>query len=156
MGLGTAVGLGLAMAAPDESVWTFEADGGLLMNLGVLGVVAKLRPPNLRLVVFDNESYHSGGRMETLTSDTVDLAAVGTACGLRHVATVRDADAFAAAAAQAAERTEPSLIVAKVDTTIVGPPLTMEYVEIKQRFVRDMERKLGLTILRPAEQISAP
>lgn len=153
MGLATSVGLGLALAAPAEPVWTFEADGGLLMNLGVLGVVAKLRPANLRLVVFDNETYLSGGGHETLTSDTVDLAAVAVGCGWRHAVTVRDVDAFAAAAAEVTARAEPSLIVAKVDTSIVGPPLTIEYVETKQRFVRDVERKLGVTILRPAEHI---
>jgi thiamine pyrophosphate-dependent acetolactate synthase large subunit-like protein len=153
MGLATAVGLGLAVAAPKEPVWTFEADGGLLMNLGVLGVVAKLRPANLRLIVFDNETYLSGGGFDTLTRDTVDLAAVAAACGWRHAATVRDVDAFAAAAAAAAARPEPSLILAKVDTSIVGPPSTLEYVETKQRFVRDVERKLGVTILRPAEHV---
>jgi len=153
MGLTASVALGVAVAARDERVWALEADGGLLMNLGFLGVVAKVRPANLRLIVFDNETYLSGGRLETLTRDTVDLAAVGTACGWRYTTTVRDVEAFATAVEQAARRGEPSLIVAKVDTSISGPPLTSEYVETKLRFVRDVERKRGVTIARAAEHM---
>jgi thiamine pyrophosphate-dependent acetolactate synthase large subunit-like protein len=156
MGLGAAVGLGLAKAVPSEPVWAFEADGGLLMNLGFLGVLGKLDQANLRLVVFDNETYLSGGGLDTLTAETVDLAAVATACGLRRVTEVREVDEFAAAMTSAAAVSGTSVIVAKVDRSVEGPPLTAEYVEMKQRFVRDAERKLGVAILRPAEAVAAP
>jgi sulfopyruvate decarboxylase subunit beta len=154
MGLPISVAVGVAVAQPRETVWAFEADGGLLMNLGFLGVVGKLQPPNLRVLVFDNETYLSGGKLPTLTADTVDLAAVASACGWRHASTVRDVDAFAAAVDEAAGRREPSLVVAKVDTSVVGPPSSAEYVETKLRFVRDVERKLGIEILRPAEVVT--
>jgi thiamine pyrophosphate-dependent acetolactate synthase large subunit-like protein len=156
MGLPISVALGVAVARPDDTVWAIEADGGLLMNLGFLGVVGKLQPPNLRVLVFDNETYLSGGGLPTLTHDAVDLAAVASACGWRHSRTVRDVGAFAAAVTDAAARREPSFVLAKVDTSVAGPPSSAEYVETKLRFVRDVERKLGIEILRPAERVQRP
>jgi len=102
---------------------------------------------------FDNERYLSGGGLPTLTRDAVDLAAVAAACGWRHTTTVDEVAAFASAVEQAAARREPSLIVAKVDASIAGPPSSAEYVETKLRFVRDVERRLGIEILRPAEGV---
>ena len=90
MGLTTALALGLAMAQPDERIWAFEGDGGMLMSLGMLGVIARARPRNLKVLLFDNENHECGGPYPTLTRDTVDLAAVALACGWDSAEVVRD------------------------------------------------------------------
>jgi thiamine pyrophosphate-dependent acetolactate synthase large subunit-like protein len=154
MGLTTAIALGLALARPDQRVWAYEGDGGMLMNLGLLGVIAKQGPRNLTVLVFDNANHECGGPYPTLTADTVDLARVACACGLEHAATVADEEALVAAVRDSLARGELGLIVAKVELGTDGAPMTIDAVEGKFRFVRDIERKLGIEIIHPPEYYS--
>jgi thiamine pyrophosphate-dependent acetolactate synthase large subunit-like protein len=154
MGLTTAIALGLALAQPTERVWSFEGDGGILMNLGLLGVVAKSAPPNLRVVIFDNGNHECGGPYPTLTVDTVDLDAVGRACGLNPEPHASNEDAFRLAIEAMAGRAATGLVVAAIELGTDGSPMTIDAVEGKFRFVRDVERKLGLELIHPPEYYS--
>jgi sulfopyruvate decarboxylase subunit beta len=155
MGLTTAIALGLALAQPEQQVWAFEGDGGLLMNLGMLGVIAKAMPRNLRVIVFDNESHECGGPYPTLTQDTVDLAAVARASGWAAATTVDDEDTLVAEVKRLAGDPSLCLVVAKVDVGTDGDPMTIDAVEGKLLFVRDVERKLGIEIIHAPEHYSA-
>jgi sulfopyruvate decarboxylase subunit beta len=119
MGLASSVGLGIALSRPDVTVIVFDGDGSVLMNLGGLTTLARYRPRNLVHVVFDNESLLSVGGFPTATSTGSDLAAIASAAGVPHTATVRDVDAFRSAFDAARERRDLATIVAKVDA--VGP-----------------------------------
>jgi thiamine pyrophosphate-dependent acetolactate synthase large subunit-like protein len=154
MGGTTAIALGLAMARPDQRVWAFEGDGGMLMNLGLLGVMAHAGPRNLKVVVFDNENHECGGPYPTLTADTVDLAAVALACGWRDAVLETDEDGFVATVERLAASDDLGLVVVKVALGTDGAPMTIEAVEGKLRFVRDVERKLGIEIIHPPEHYS--
>ena len=57
MGLASSIGLGLALARPELRVFVVDGDGSLLMNLGSLATIGWTRPPNLVLIVWDNEEY---------------------------------------------------------------------------------------------------
>jgi thiamine pyrophosphate-dependent acetolactate synthase large subunit-like protein len=96
MGGAAMVGLGLALAWPEQRVLVLTGDGEMLMGLGSLATIAAQRPPNLRIVVLDNESYGETGRQSTHTAMGTDLAAVANACGIRYTRTVRQADEVAA------------------------------------------------------------
>ena len=96
MGGAAMVGLGLALAQPQYKVMVLTGDGEMLMGLGSLATIAAQRPPNLRLVVLDNERFGETGQQPTHTAMGVDLAAVATACGFPHVRTVREAAELAA------------------------------------------------------------
>jgi thiamine pyrophosphate-dependent acetolactate synthase large subunit-like protein len=61
MGMAPALALGLALARPDRRVVLLEGDGDLAMNLGVLITIAGAAPTNLRLAVFINDRYETGG-----------------------------------------------------------------------------------------------
>ena len=154
MGLTTAITLGLACALPRERVWAFEGDGGMLMSLGLLGVIAKKRPDNLRVVIFDNENHECGGPYPTLTADTVDLAAVALATGWDTAHTVSDEAAFAQATADLRDAPGLNLLVAKIELSTDGSPMTIDAVEGKFLFVRDVERKVGIEIIHPPEYYS--
>jgi hypothetical protein len=67
MGLAPAIGLGLALARPARRVVVFDGDGNLLMNLGILAMIAARRPANLLHLVFDNEVYGSTGNQASLS-----------------------------------------------------------------------------------------
>ncbi len=96
MGGAAMVGLGLALAQPHRTVLVITGDGEMLMGLGSLATIAAQRPPNLRLVVLDNECYGETGHQRTHTAMGVDLAAVAQGCGFPHTRTVRQAADLAA------------------------------------------------------------
>ena len=58
-------------------------DGEMLMGLGSLATIAVQRPPNLAILVQDNEHYGETGMQETHTKHGVDLVAMAEAAGLR-------------------------------------------------------------------------
>ncbi|HLH25491.1 MAG TPA: thiamine pyrophosphate-dependent enzyme [Chloroflexota bacterium] len=151
MGLVTPLCLGLALALPHRRVIAIDGDGSLLLNLGALATVANAAPPNLILLVFDNQSYASTGGLPTATAGATDLAAVAQGAGIRQALTVHSVEAFRDAVERALAGDGPWVIVAKVTgaTEAVGPKL-MDGRENKYRFVRYVEQTEGLTILKPS------
>jgi thiamine pyrophosphate-dependent acetolactate synthase large subunit-like protein len=135
MGLASSVGLGLALARPDRLVFVLDGDGSLLMNLGSLATIASMRPPNLVLIVWDNEEYGTTGGQRSATAHGADLAATARALGIEAAVTARG-DIELKAAVDRARLTGPTVIVAKVAESRpkVKPPL--DCVFIKQRFMR--------------------
>src|SRR5438045_3256128 len=61
MGSAASIGLGLALARPDERVLVIDGDGSLLMQLGSLVSIAEHRPRNLVHVVMENGTYETSG-----------------------------------------------------------------------------------------------
>ncbi len=90
MGQAAMVGLGLACARPERRVLVVTGDGEMLMGLGALATIAVQRPPNLAVVVLDNERYGETGMQRTHTAQGVDLAEVARACGFPAAASIAD------------------------------------------------------------------
>jgi thiamine pyrophosphate-dependent acetolactate synthase large subunit-like protein len=82
MGGGALVGLGLALAQPDVPVVVVTGDGEMLMGLGALATIGFKAPPNLTVIVLDNQIYGETGGQASHTSGRVDLCAVARGCGL--------------------------------------------------------------------------
>jgi thiamine pyrophosphate-dependent acetolactate synthase large subunit-like protein len=97
MGGAAAIGLGLALAQPARRVVVISGDGDILMGLGSLATIAVQRPPNLAIVVFDNERYGETGMQPTHTAHGVDLAEMARAAGISVTGTVYDQAALEAA-----------------------------------------------------------
>jgi thiamine pyrophosphate-dependent acetolactate synthase large subunit-like protein len=135
MGLATSIALGIALAQPSRQVVALDGDGSLLMNLGSLATIGALRPPNLLVIVWDNEQYGTTGGQTSPTAATADLASAARAMGIADSCVVRDVDAFDTAIARTGRVPGPAVIVAKVseNTPAVKPPL--DAVFIKQRFM---------------------
>jgi thiamine pyrophosphate-dependent acetolactate synthase large subunit-like protein len=114
MGGAAMIGLGLALAQPERRVLVITGDGELLMNLGSLATVAVLRPPNLAIVVFDNERYGETGMQATHTAHGVDLAGVAAACGFAITGTLREEAEVETALSALRTSPGPVLYVAKV------------------------------------------
>jgi sulfopyruvate decarboxylase subunit beta len=120
MGLASSIGMGIAMNLPDEKVVVIDGDGSVLMNLGTLTTMARYRPRNLVHIIFDNGSLLStGGFASHTTSGVTDLAKIAEGAGVPNVALTRTPLEFIEAAADAFERDDLSVIVAKVEA--VGP-----------------------------------
>ncbi len=120
MGLASSIGLGLALNLPQERVLVLDGDGSVLMNLGTLATMARYQPANLVHIIFDNGSLLStGGFASHTTSGITDLAAIARGAGITNVATANSLYAFIETVADAFDRHELSVIVAKVEAT--GP-----------------------------------
>ena len=88
MGGAAMIGLGLALAQPKLPVLVITGDGEMLMGLGAFATIGVQQPPNLKIIVLDNELYGETGAQATATTRT-DLAAVAKACGIAQSSTVR-------------------------------------------------------------------
>ncbi len=83
MGQAAMIGLGLALAQPARRVLVITGDGEMLMGMGSLATIGVQQPPNLTVVVIDNERYGETGMQKTHTAHGVDIAGVARACGLK-------------------------------------------------------------------------
>ena len=82
MGGACAIGLGLALAQPDQSVVVITGYGELLMGIGSLGTIAVKQPKNLTIMVLDNGHYGETGMQRSHSSLGVDLVAVAKGFGI--------------------------------------------------------------------------
>jgi sulfopyruvate decarboxylase subunit beta len=153
MGLASSLGLGIALARPEREVIVFDGDGSVLMNLGGLTTLARYRPPNLRHVIFDNETLLSVGGFPTATATGTDLAGIAAAAGVPRTATVRTIDSFVTAFDAALAARDLTTLVAKVEP--VGPSgyvTDLSLLENRfafQRYLRSASNPASEARLRP-------
>ena len=125
MGSAAMTGLGLALAQPERPVLVLTGDGEMLMGLGSLATIGVQRPPNLSVVVLDNERYGETGMQATHTAHGVDLAAIAAACGFVVSEMIRDMVEVEALRAELRKRRGPLFAQVKIaaDTKpLVLPP----------------------------------
>jgi len=124
MGLATSIGLGLAIALPKQKIVVLDGDGSLLMNLGTLSTMARSGVANLVHVVFDNQSYVSGGNTSTATAAGADLAGIARASGIPSVASARSVAEFGVEFRSSLDSGKLTTLVAHVDTSAPADWLT--------------------------------
>src|SRR5512134_3675898 len=86
MGLASSMGLGLAMARPQQKVIILDGDGALLMNLNSLTTAAARAPQNLVHIIWDNRQFELTGGQPTHTAYGADPSALARAAGFDKVA----------------------------------------------------------------------
>ncbi len=135
MGGATMIGLGLAIAQPRRKVLVITGDGEMLMGLGSLATIAVKRPPNLAILVQDNEHYGETGMQETATGHGVDLVAMARGAGFtRTMLVTSEAEVPALHAAIHAEGL--FFAVAKIEATpkkLVLPPRDGAVLQARMR-----------------------
>lgn len=137
MGGAAMIGLGLALAQPDQPVLVITGDGEMLMGMGAFATIAHQAPPNLAIVIIDNELYGETGAQPTHTAGGADLAAIARACGVERSGEVTDMAGVDALAARL-HRANAGLQVAvlKVAPTKTGKTLAIRdgaYVKSRLR-----------------------
>jgi len=65
MGHCSSIALGIAIANPDKKVICIDGDGALLMHLGSLSTISKIKPDNFYHILLNNEVHESVGGQET-------------------------------------------------------------------------------------------
>jgi len=101
MGQGPPLGLGIALAQPDQRVIVVNGDGCLLMNLGCLVTITAHAPRNFTLIIIDNGVYEVTGNQATIGSaakrsskQSVDYVALARATGFEEVYEFDDVESW--------------------------------------------------------------
>jgi len=136
MGLPSSIALGLALMRPGVRVFALDGDGSLLMNLGSLATIANEAPPNLIVVVWDNERYATTGGQKTATARRANLAMIARGAGIEGSLVVRDPRSLEEAMTHARTRPGPWVVVAKVEESIPTARPPLDPIVLKQRFMK--------------------
>ena len=138
MGLASAIGLGLTRARDRSATVVFDGDGNLLMNLGILPLVASLGPRRFVHVVFDNEVYGSTGNQRSVSGE-VRLDRVAAAAGYRSVTAVTEAGDITDAVGAALAADGPHFVLVKVTPTQAeAPRIPYTPGDLRERFRASM------------------
>lgn len=150
MGMVSQVGLGLALALPKWRVIVLDTDGSMLLAPSIFPVIAVHKPPNLRILVFDNEQlYGSRGGPKSQTAFGTDLAGLVRAAGLENVNTLREVDSLDSALSGFMSGEGPSILIAKIEPSSRGMGPKMNGQENKFQLVRYIEEIEKTEILGP-------
>ncbi|NWJ45835.1 MAG: aldehyde dehydrogenase [Chloroflexi bacterium] len=136
MGGAAMVGLGLALAQADRKVLVITGDGEQLMGLGAFATIGVQQPPNLRIVILDNERYGETGQQQTHTANGVNLAAVAQACGFNNTRTIYTIEEVETLQSDIHLSNELLMAVVKIALTVdplVLPPRDGAYLKNRMR-----------------------
>ena len=145
MGVAPAVAMGIALALPERPVTLLEGDGDLSMNLGVLMTIAGAAPSNLRIVVFQNNRYETGGGQPLAAGDLVDFAAIAKGAGIPWVASADNEEDAELQLAELLARPGPGLLVLRVEQEPLPYPEEVAWSKVEritmfmQRLVRETQ-----------------
>lgn len=114
MGGAAPLGLGLALAQPDQSVVVITGDGEQLMGIGSLATIGVKQPKNLTIVVLDNGHYGETGMQRSHSSLGTDLVAVARGFGIPHAFAATGIDACDDIAAAIRARNQTSFVQVKI------------------------------------------
>ena len=136
MGLASSIGLGVALKNPRKSVFIFDGDGNILMNLGSLTTIASQKPKNLIHVVFDNSVHESTGGQPT-NSNFVNIEKIAKACNYNHTFTVRTENNLLKILDKIKKLKGPIMIVVKIQQSKgeKSKRVNILSVDIKERFM---------------------
>ena len=136
MGLASSIGLGVALKNPRKSVFIFDGDGNVLMNLGSLTTIASQKPKNLIHIVFDNSVHESTGGQPT-NSNFVNIEKIAKACNYNHTFTVRTENNLLKILDKIKKLKGPIMIVVKIQQSKgkKSKRVNILPVDIKERFM---------------------
>ncbi len=142
MGLSSSIGLGVAMAQ-NKKVISIDGDGSVLTNFGTLPTIANNATDNYILLVIDNGSYGSTGDQPTYAGKKTSLTEVARACGCETVIECQ-ATETADVLQKAIDNDKMTIIISKCESgNIKVPVITMDPVVIRDRFIKEIERRNG-------------
>jgi sulfopyruvate decarboxylase subunit beta len=113
-----ALSLGIALAIPQRRTVLLDGDGSLLSGCSTLSVIGNLRPKNLLIVVWDNESFVTPYGLPTPTAGFTNLEMVAKGMGIPRTKTVRNIDEFESALKEMLAAWETAMLIAKIDKSI--------------------------------------
>ena len=136
MGLALPLAHGLAVAQSSRPVFVVEGDGALLMHLGALVTIGAVAPDNLTVLLIQN-GVHAASGGQALTNAELDLAQLARSSGISRADNVATPQAFAIAlgTAPSGKGARVLVLATKPDIEVVRPPIALDPVLTKHRFM---------------------
>jgi len=153
MGFAASFALGFALMAPEVPVLLLNADGSLCMNLGCLLTEAQQAPQNLKHFVVDNRVYQTVSAVPMVNRGLTDYAGIARSAGIPRTLTLDNVPDLEKAMPEIMAAPGPYFTVLRVEAEpsyLEVPPNDYEGAEIKSRFGRAMEKRLGVKIFGPS------
>lgn len=123
MGQTTSAAFGLAMGLPDEKVILFDAEGALLMNLGVLATIAGKKPKNFYHFLLDNECYATTGGQPVPNATDINYGQLAGSAGYASNYNFDDLEDFRISVGEILNEEGPVFIAIKVVPDIENLPM---------------------------------
>src|ERR1700733_14555693 len=152
MGFAASFALGLALSIPKTPVWVLNSDGSLGMNTGCLLTEAGQKARNLKHFVIDNQCYQTVETMPMVNQDGADYTMMARGAGFPNAVTIDNVKDLGDKLPEIVSTAGPYFIrvrgVAEPNYQRT-PPATYEGPEMKYRFGRALEKKLGIKVFGP-------
>jgi len=94
MGHASSIAMGVALGKPSKHVYVLDGDGAMLMHMGAIPQIGCRDIPNLKHIMFNNESHDSVGGQPTVAA-SIDIPTVVKACGYKYVGVASTPDEIA-------------------------------------------------------------
>lgn len=147
MGQTTSAAFGLALGLPEERIVLFDAEGALLMNLGVLATVAGKKPRNFFHFLLDNGCYATTGGQPVPNADGIDYAGLARAAGYASAHSFDDLEDFATSMGAIMQESGPVFVAIKVVPEVENLPIGMRTrvpTRSRAETIRDLRNELGI------------
>lgn len=149
MGQTTSAALGLALAQPDEQVVLFDAEGALLMNVGILPVIAGKKPKNFFHFVMDNECYATTGGQPVPNAQEIDYAEMAKGAGYAAAYSFDNLEDFATNVGRIMSEPGPVLVAMKMVPEVENEPIGRRQrrpLRSRAATIKDLQAELGLSV----------
>jgi phosphonopyruvate decarboxylase len=148
MGQTTSAALGVALSLPNEKVVLFDAEGALLMNMGIMATIAGKQPKNFYHILLDNECYATTGGQPVPNAENINYAGMAKEAGYAVTYRFDDLEDFASNVATIMNETGPVFVALKVVPEIENEPIGMRQrrpARSRAETIRDLQKELGIT-----------
>jgi thiamine pyrophosphate-dependent acetolactate synthase large subunit-like protein len=148
MGQTTAAALGVALSLPKEKVVLFDAEGALLMNLGILATIAGKQPPNFYHFLLDNECYATTGGQPVPNAKQINYAGMAKEAGYTAAYRFDDLEEFDLNVGGILNEKGPVFVAIKVVPEIENEPIGRRQrraTRSRAETIRVLQEELGIT-----------
>ena len=148
MGHTASAAFGLAMGLPDEKIILFDAEGSLLMNLGVLATVAGKKPKNFYHFLLDNECYATTGGQPVPNAEQINYAGMAREAGYASTFHYEDLEDFATNIESILNETGPVFVSVKVNAEVENLPIALRKrapARSRAETIKSLQAELGIS-----------
>jgi thiamine pyrophosphate-dependent acetolactate synthase large subunit-like protein len=147
MGQTTSAALGLALGLPNEQVVLFDAEGALLMNLGVLATIAGKQPRNFYHFLLDNGCYATTGGQPVPNAENINYANLAKSAGYAAVYQYDDLETFGRDVGDILSQPGPIFVAIKVVPEIENEPIGRRQrrpIRSRAETIKALQEELGI------------
>src|ERR671924_1357878 len=148
MGHTAAAALGVALGLPSEKVVLFDAEGALLMNLGILATIAGMKPQNFYHVMLDNECYATTGGQPVPNAKNIAYDVIARGAGYPSAFAFDTLEGFSNNIKAILDLPGPVFVALKVLPEIENEPIGRRarwQTRTRDQVVKDLQKELGIT-----------